>query len=48
MTHRSKAINILKQGLKTSYTPSKIPLEDIIVGIELGIKKIDFQNQEIA
>jgi len=39
-------INILKLGLKTSFAPSKIPIEDIIVGIEMGVKNIDFQNQD--
>jgi len=37
----NEELNILKQGLKSSYIPSRIPLEDIIVGIELGIKKIN-------
>lgn len=41
-------INILKLGLKNSFTPSKISIEDIIVGIEMGVKNIDFQNQDIA
>jgi len=31
-----------------SFAPIKIPIEDIIVGIEMGIKNIDFQNQDIA
>jgi hypothetical protein len=38
----NEELNILKQGLKSSYTPSRIPIEDIIVGIELGIKKDRF------
>lgn len=33
-----KELDILKLGLKTSFVPNKIPMEDLIVGIELGKK----------
>jgi len=41
-------LDILKLGLKMSFVPNKLPLEDIIVGIESGIKMIDYHNQNIA
>lgn len=41
-------LDLLNLGLKMSFVPNKLPLEDIIVGIESGIKMIDYQNQDIA
>jgi len=35
---------ILKLGLKMSFVPNKLPLDDIVS----GIKMIDYQNQDMA
>lgn len=47
-TFTKTELDILQMGLKMSFVPTKTPLEEIIVGIESGIKKINFQNQDIA
>lgn len=47
-TFSEKEWKILKLGLKTNFIPSKIQIEEIIVRTELGIKKVDFQNQDLT
>lgn len=41
-----KELDILKQGFKMSFTSSKIPIEEIVVGIEAGTKCINFRNRD--
>lgn len=43
-----KELDILKLGLKTSFVLNKFPIEDLIVNMELGTKKIKYQNQDLA
>lgn len=39
-----KELDILKLGLKTSFVLNTFPIEDLIVNMELGTKKIEYQN----